>query len=318
MRDSFGRKINYLRISLTDRCNFRCVYCMPQKGIDDKLHHEDMLPLEDMYTLIKNFVELGIDKIRFTGGEPLVRKGIIDLVEKVGKLEGVRDLAMTTNGQLLKKMAAPLKKAGLNRVNISLDTLDPVKFREITRCGDLDAVLDGIEESINVGLTPVKINVVLIGGVNDNEIRDLIEFTKRGIDVRFIELMPIGEAANFAKEKFVSTDLVLETVKELVPVEREDKSSPAAYYVLPGVEGKVGLINPISCKFCANCNRVRLTSTGKLKLCLHSNREIDLKSALQNNENIKEVIKNAIWTKEESHHLEDEQYVIRNMHQIGG
>ncbi len=318
MRDSFGRKINYLRISLTDRCNFRCVYCMPGKGIKDKLYHEDMLSLEDIYVLIKDFVELGIDKVRFTGGEPLVRKDIVDLINKVSKLEGIKDLAMTTNGQLLKQMARPLKEAGLNRVNISLDTLDPVKFLEITRCGDLNAVLEGIDEAINVGLTPVKINTVLIGGVNDNEIRDLIDFTKRGIDVRFIELMPIGEAANFAKEKFVSTDLVLETVSELVPVEKEDISSPATYYVLPGAKGKVGLINPISCKFCVNCNRIRITSTGKLKLCLHSNREIDLKSALENNENIKEIIKNAIWTKEESHHLEDEQYIIRNMHQIGG
>ncbi|HZJ76922.1 MAG TPA: GTP 3',8-cyclase MoaA [Oscillospiraceae bacterium] len=318
MKDSYGRKINYLRISLTDRCNFRCVYCMPEKGIQNKLYHESMLSLEDIYVLIKHFVELGIDKVRFTGGEPLVRKGIVDLISEVGKLEGIKDLAMTTNGSLLKQMAKPLKEAGLSRVNISLDTLDPVKFSKITRCGDLDAVLKGIDEAMNVGLAPIKINTVLIGGVNDNEIRDLIDFTKKGIDVRFIELMPIGEAAGFAEEKFVSTDLVLKTVSELVPIEREDKSSPAAYYVLPGVEGKVGLINPISCKFCSNCNRVRITSTGKLKLCLHSNREIDLKSALENNENIKEVIKNAIWTKDESHHLEDEQYIIRNMHQIGG
>ena len=318
MRDSFGRKITYLRISLTDRCNYRCIYCMPQRGIDDKLDHEDMLSLEEMYVLIKDFVELGINKIRFAGGEPLVRRGIVDLVGKVNKLEGIKELTMTTNGQLLKQMAGPLKEAGLNRVNISLDTLDPVKFVEITRCGDLNAVLEGIDEAINVGLTPVKINTVLIGGINDNEIRDLIDFTKIGIDVRFIELMPIGEAANFAKERFVSTNLVLETVKELVPIEREDKSSPATYYVLPGVKGKVGLINPISCKFCENCNRVRLTSSGKLKLCLHSDREIDLKSALRNNEDIKKIIKDAIWTKEESHHLEDEQYIIRNMHQIGG
>lgn len=318
MRDSFGRKINYLRISLTDRCNFRCIYCMPEGGIEDKLRHEDMLSLEEIYVLIKNFVELGIDKIRFTGGEPLVRKGVVDLISKVSRLEGVKDLTMTTNGQLLKQMAKPLKEAGLNRVNISLDTLDPVKFVEITRCGDLNAVLEGIDEAVNVGLTPVKINTVLIGGINDNEIRDLIDFTKRGIDVRFIELMPIGEAADFAEEKFISNDFVLKTVGELIPIEREDISSPATYYALPGVKGKVGLINPITCKFCANCNRVRLTSSGKLKLCLHSDREIDLKFALRNGRDIKKIIKSSIWTKEESHHLEDEQYIIRNMNQIGG
>lgn len=291
---------------------------MPEKGIDDKLHHEDMLSLEEIYILIKNFVELGIDKIRFTGGEPLVRKGIVGLIDKVSKLEGIKDLAMTTNGRLLKQMAGPLKEAGLNRVNISLDTLDPEKFLKITRCGELNPVLEGIDEAINVGLTPVKINTVLIGGINDNEIRDLIDFTERGIDVRFIELMPIGEAAGFAEERFIPTNSVLETVSELVPIEREDISSPAIYYTLPGVKGKVGLINPISCKFCANCNRVRLTSTGKLKLCLHSDREIDLKFALRNNRNIKKIIKDAIWTKEDSHHLEDEQYIVRNMNQIGG
>lgn len=291
---------------------------MPEKGIDCKLRHEDMLSLEEMYILIKNFVELGIDKIRFTGGEPLVKKGIVDLIDKVSKLEGVNDLTMTTNGRLLKQMAGPLKEAGLNRVNISLDSLDPVKFSEITRGGDLNSVLEGIDEAIRVGLTPVKINTVLIGGINDNEIRDLIDLTRRGMDVRFIELMPIGEAAGFAEERFVSTNLVLETVDELVPVEREDISSPAAYYLLPGVEGKVGLINPISCKFCSNCNRVRLTSTGKLKLCLHSDREIDLKFALRNNRDIRKIIKDSIWTKEESHHLEDEQYIVRNMNQIGG
>lgn len=318
MLDSFGRKINYLRISLTDRCNLRCIYCMPEKGISDKIHHDEILSLEDMYELIKAFVELGIDKIRFTGGEPLVRKNIVQLINKTSKLEGVRDISLTTNGQLLKEMAKPLKEAGLNRVNISLDTLDGEKFKTITRGGNIKSVLDGIDEAIKVGLTPIKINTVLIGGFNDNEIRDLIDLTKRGIDVRFIELMPIGEATGFAKEKFISNDLILETVKELVSVEREDISSPATYYKLPGASGKVGIINPISCKFCDNCNRIRLTSTGQLKLCLHSNREIDLKSALRNKQDIKKIITDSIWTKEESHHLEDEQYIDRNMNQIGG
>ena len=318
MLDSFGRNINYLRISLTDRCNLRCIYCMPEKGISDKIHHDDILSLEEMYELIKAFVELGIDKIRFTGGEPLVRKNMIELIRKTSKLEGVKDISLTTNGQLLKEMAKPLKEAGLNRVNISLDTLDPEKFKEITRGGDLNTVLEAIDESIKVGLTPIKINTVLIGGFNDNEIKNLIDLTKRGIDVRFIELMPIGQAASFAKEKFISNDLILETMKELLPVDREDISSPATYYKLPDASGKVGIINPISCKFCDNCNRLRLTSTGQLKLCLHSNREIDLKSALRNKEDIKRIITDSIWTKEESHHLEDEQYIDRNMNQIGG
>ena len=215
-------------------------------------------------------------------------------------------------------MAKDLKEAGLNRVNISLDTLDPDKFSQITRGGDLQTVFDAIDEAIKVGLTPIKINTVLMGGFNDDEIRDLVHLTKRGIDVRFIELMPIGEATTFAKDKFISNDIILKTIKELEPIEREDISSPATYYKIPGASGNVGIINPISCKFCDNCNRVRLTSTGQLKLCLHSNKEVDLKTPLRNNEDIKQIIEKSIMNKEESHHLEDEEYITRNMNQIGG
>lgn len=318
MLDSFGRKINYLRVSLTDRCNLRCQYCMPERGIENKVSHEDLLTLEEVYLLIEKFVELGIDKIRFTGGEPLVRRGIVDLIEKVNRLKGVKDLSITTNGLLLKDMAKSLKDVGINRVNISLDTLNTDKYREITRGGDLPLVLDGIEEAIKVGLTPIKINSVLVGGFNEDEIGDLVDLTRAGIDVRFIELMPIGEAMNFAEDKFISNSKVLETIVGLIPVEIDDKSSPAVYYRLPDAKGKVGIINPISCKFCDNCNRVRLTSTGKLKTCLHSNREIDLKEAIRSQDDIKEIIRNGILGKEESHHLEEGKYTYRNMNQIGG
>lgn len=318
MLDSFGRKINYLRLSLTDRCNLRCQYCMPERGIDNKVSHEDLLTLEEVYLLIEKFVELGIDKIRFTGGEPLVRRGIVDLIEKVNRLKGVKDLAITTNGLLLKDMAKSLKDAGINRVNISLDTLNADRYREITRGGDLSLVLDGIEEAIKVGLTPIKINSVLVGGFNEDEIGDLVDLTRSGIDVRFIELMPIGEAMHFAEDKFVSNSKVLETIGDLIPTEIDDKSSPAVYYRLPNAKGKVGIINPISCKFCDNCNRIRLTSTGKLKTCLHSNREIDLKEAIRSQNDIKEIIRNGILDKEESHHLEEGKYAYRNMNQIGG
>lgn len=318
MLDSFGRRINYLRVSLTDRCNLRCKYCMPEKGIQDKLSHDDLLTLEELYLLIEKFVDLGIDKIRFTGGEPLVRKGIVNLIKEINSLEKVRELTLTTNGLLLKGMAQSLKDAGINRVNISLDTLNPDKYHEITRGGDLSLALDGIEEAIKVGLTPIKINTVLIGGFNEDEISNLVDLTKKGIDVRFIELMPIGEAMDFSEGKFVSNRKVLDVIRNLVPVETEDRSSPAVYYRLPDVKGKVGIINPISCKFCNNCNRIRLTSTGKLKTCLHSNREIDLKAAIRNNEDIREVIKEGILSKEESHHLEDREYIYRNMNQIGG
>lgn len=318
MKDSFGRKINYLRISLTDRCNLRCKYCMPESGID-KLAHDEMLTLEEIYEIIKSFVSLGVDKIRFTGGEPLVRKGLVELISKVSKLDGVKDIAMTTNGILLKKYARGLKDAGLDRVNLSLDSLDPDKYREITRGGNIEDFFAGIEEAKRVGLTPIKINTVLIGGFNDSEIENLVNLTKdEKIDVRFIELMPIGQAASWAKEKFISNDAVLKTMKTLVPVEREDPSSPATYYKLPGGKGRVGIINPISCKFCDNCNRVRLTSEGLLKLCLHSNKEIDFKKALRSGEDIETLILNSILKKEESHHLEDGEYIDKNMNQIGG
>ena len=318
MHDSYGRKINYLRISLTDRCNLRCKYCMPECGID-KFAHDDMLSLEEIYLITKAFVELGVDKVRFTGGEPLARLGVVDLISRVSKLEGLKDISMTTNAILLEKYAEDLKAAGLNRVNVSLDTLDRDKYKEITRGGNIDRFWAGIKEAKRVGLTPIKINTVLIGGFNDSEIIDLVNLTRdEEIDLRFIELMPIGEAASWAKEKFVSNDLILDKVKQLVSVERKDPSSPATYFKLPGAKGRVGIINPISCKFCSNCNRVRLTSQGMLKLCLHSNKEIDMKKALREGKDLKDLIAKSILKKEESHHLEDGEYIDRNMNQIGG
>ena len=318
MKDSFGRKINYLRISVTDLCNLRCRYCMPEEGIS-KVHHKDILSVEEIEEIVKVFVSLGVDKIRLTGGEPLVRKGIIDIVQRIGQLDGVKDLAMTTNGILLEKYAGDLKAAGLNRVNISLDTLDNEKYAYITRGGRFQDLLDGIEAAKKVGLTPIKINTVLVGGFNEDEIEDFVALTKKEyIDIRFIELMPIGEAIKLESEYYVSNSLVLDKVSELVKVEREDISSPAVYYKLPNSKGNVGIINPISCKFCENCNRVRLTAQGKLKLCLHSNEEIDLKASLRNGEDIKKVILESINKKPESHRLESGEYVSKNMNQIGG
>lgn len=318
MIDSFGRRINYLRISLTDRCNLRCKYCMPETGIN-KFPHEEMLKLEEIYKIVNAFVDLGIDKIRFTGGEPLVRNGITNLISKISELDRVKELTMTTNGTLLKKYAKDLKEAGLNRVNISLDTLNEEKYRDITRGGNLKDVLEGIEEAKKVGLTPIKINTVLIGGFNDDEIEDLVNLTvNEEIDVRFIELMPIGQAASWAEEKFISNDIVLEKVKSLIPLPKEDISSPAVYYKLPNSKGRVGIINPISCKFCKHCNRVRLTSRGQLKLCLHSDKEIDLKEALEKGQDLKALILKSIKEKEESHNLENRHYIKKNMYQIGG
>lgn len=318
MLDSYGRNINYLRISVTDLCNLRCRYCMPAEGVQ-KMGYDEILRLEEIYELAKNFVSLGVNKIRITGGEPLVKKGIINLIDNISKLEGLKDFAITTNGVLLKKYAKDLKNAGLNRVNISLDTMDEKKYYDITKGGCLKDVLEGIEEAKKVGLTPIKLNTVLVGGFNDNEIEDFVNLTRHEkIDVRFIELMPIGQAKDWSLDKFISSKVVLEKVKDLKEIKREDMSSPAKYYKLPNGEGKVGLINPISCKFCDNCNRVRLTADGKVKPCLHSNTEIDLRTPLRNGQDIKEIIVNLIKDKPREHHLEQGEYIKRNMTAIGG
>ncbi len=318
MKDSYGRNINYLRISVTDLCNLRCRYCMPEKGVL-KSSHKDILTVEEIYEIAKIFVSLGVNKIRLTGGEPLVRNGILNIVKKIRSLNEIKDLAITTNGVLLKKYARNLKAVGLDRVNISLDTLDEEKYFYITRGGRLKDVFEGIEEVKKVGLSPIKINTVLIDGFNDNEIVDFVNLTKNeDIDIRFIELMPIGQGVDWVAHNFVSNKLVLDKVGELEKIENIYKSSPAVYYKIPGAKGKVGLINPMSCKFCDECNRIRLTAQGKLKLCLHSNREIDLKERLRKGEDIKELIIKSIVEKPKSHKLESGKYILKNMYQIGG
>lgn len=318
MKDSFGREINYLRISVTDLCNLRCQYCMPAEGIC-KVEHEDILSLEDFYTIAKVFAELGIIKIRITGGEPLVKKGIIDFIRKIKKLKQIKEVSITTNGILLGDYAEKLKDAGLDRVNISLDTLDNKKYNQITRNGDLNKVFYSIAEAKRVGLTPIKINAVLIDGFNIDEIPKLVELTKEDpIDVRFIELMPIGEVLKMENSKTISGDIVLKKVKGLKEVERDDPSSPALYYKLEGAKGKVGIIRPITCKFCSDCNRVRITSKGFLKLCLHSNNDIDLKPYIKDENKLKDFLKKAILKKPEEHYLEEGQYVDTSMSKIGG
>lgn len=318
MLDSYGRRINYLRISVTDLCNLRCKYCMPERGIK-KIAHDEILKLEEIQNLAESFVEAGVDKIRITGGEPLVRRGIIKLVEGIGNLTKVKDFAMTTNGMLLKKYALDLKNAGLNRVNVSLDTLDEKKYSKITKSGKLSDVLDGIEAAKKAGLSPIKLNVVLIKGFNEDEIEDFVNLTKHEeIDVRFIELMPIGALKYWSLNNYISNETVLEKAAGLIETETLDVSSPARYYKIPGGKGKVGLINPISCKFCENCNRIRLTADGKIKPCLHSNEEIDLKIPLRQGENINKLIQNIIKNKPKEHNLEDGNYISRNMMDIGG
>lgn len=319
MIDSYGRNIDYFRISLTDRCNLRCVYCMPEKGIDKKSHKE-ILRFEEILKIVKAASLLGIKKIRYTGGEPLVSKDIDWLIQETSKISGIREICITTNGILLEDLAEDLKKAGLTRVNISLDTLKEDKYKAITRGGNISKVLRAIQKSINIGLTPVKINTVLIKGINDDEIADFINLTKElPVEVRFIELMPIGQGAELYKDGFISSSEILARFPELMPVETS-KSSTASIFKAKGSIGKVGFISPLSCKFCSECNRIRLTSVATIKPCLHSSKEVNLRDYLDNEVLLTSVLKEAIYSKPSQHHLESSRKSEseRAMYQIGG
>ncbi len=320
MADRFQRKINYMRISITDLCNMRCLYCMPEKGIQKK-PHTAFLSYEELVSIVKASVPLGIDKLRITGGEPLVRKGILGFIQSLGEIDGIREITMTTNGSLLGDMAEPLKNAGITRFNISIDSLQEDRYREITRGGELKDVLRGIDKALELDMKPVKLNAVVIGGYNEEELEDFANLTyDQPIDVRFIELMPVGEASQWAKSRFISNDTIKKRLGLLHPL-KGAQGSPAKYYQLPGAKGKIGFINPISDHFCSECNRIRLTSDGKLKPCLHSNEEIDLLPILRDHpEKIGEIVAAAIDAKPERHLLNQENAICtsRNMCQIGG
>ena len=320
MKDSYCRKINYMRISITDLCNLRCQYCMPENGVFKK-HHKDMMSIDEIVQVVKSGAQLGIDKIRITGGEPLVKKGIIDLVEKIHSVEGIKDIAMTTNGILLKSMCKDLHSVGLNRLNISIDSLKPDKFKEITRGGNVKDVLEGIEEALSLNMTAIKLNVVVIGGYNEDEILDFVNLThSMPVDVRFIELMPIGQASDWAKDRFISNEEIIKGISNLIPLEN-DSSSPAKYFKLPDSIGRVGFINPISNHFCGSCNRIRLTSDGKIKPCLHSNNEFDILEVMRTSpEDLTKYISDAILLKPQKHLLFTDSHEVgnRNMSEIGG
>ena len=319
MRDNYGRNINYLRISVTDRCNLRCVYCMPEEGVKS-LSHDEILRFEDTIKIVKAAATLGINKIRYTGGEPLVMKDIDKLIYQTSKVQGIEDISITTNGILLSDMAEDLKKAGLKRVNISLDTLDKDKFKSITRIGDLDKVMEGIYKCLSLDLQPVKINTVLMRGINDSEFVDFLNLTREiPVDIRFIELMPIGEGVKMYEKNKLSFMEILEQYPELIKIETE-KSSTAELYKLQGAKGRIGFISPVSCKFCDHCNKIRLTSTGTIKPCLHSKEEINLRKYLNNEEMLISALKAAILNKPLEHHLKEESASrsVKVMSQIGG
>ena len=317
MIDNYGRVIDYMRISVTELCNLRCRYCMPEDGIV-KRAHDEMMTAEETIDAVKAAVSLGIKKIRITGGEPLVKRGIVKLCDAISAIEGVEELCITTNGTLLPKFGRELREAGVSRVNISLDTLDPDKYREITRVGELSNALAGIDAAFEAGFDNIKINNVLMGGFNDDEIGDFVRLTvDRPIEVRFIELMPIGGGMDFDRSGFISCQQVLSKVPELEPLEHSE--GVAVLYRLPGAKGRVGLIRPISCEFCGECNKIRLTSDGMLKPCLHSDAELCIKG-LQLDE-MKEVMRNAVLQKPEMRDkldADNPSHAGRNMNSIGG
>jgi len=322
LSDSFQRPIDYLRISVTDRCNLRCIYCMPAEGIH-LLAHEDILSYEEIYTVAEAAAELGIKKVRITGGEPLVRAELPKLVQMLAQIAAIDDISLTTNGILLAHYAAELQSAGLRRVNVSLDTLKSDRFKYITRCGNLGDVLEGIEVAKSVGLNPTKINVVVMSGINDDE---LLDFAAKTITeewhVRFIEHMPFGEDA--LASSFVPVDEMrqrLAVLGELEPCSFKG-NGPAKYFRLPQANGTIGFITPVSEHFCFHCNRIRLTSDGKLRPCLLSEEEIDLRQPLRSgisSTELKRLIKKAVASKPLQHQLA-KGYVPqdRPFSQVGG
>jgi GTP 3',8-cyclase len=323
--DRFGRDIHYLRISLTDHCNMRCVYCMPEDMTFRP--SAELMQDDELMLLTRLFVRLGFDKFRLTGGEPTVRARIVDIVREMTSLPGVRSLSMTTNGLLLGKLAQPLKEAGLDRVNVSLDTLDPVRFKKVTRWGKLEQVWAGIQAAENAGLTPVKINVVVVRGYNELDVPSLARLTyEYPWQVRFIEMMPFGGATDLQKSQVVTTAQlhanITATVGALEPVNAGKLDGEARLYRLPGAIGDLGFISSVTLPFCASCTRARLTSDGKLRLCLLRDKEVDLLSPLRAGasiEDLRQLIVDGIWYKPWGHGLADGEIAVnRTMSEIGG
>lgn len=317
MVDQFGREITYLRISVTELCNLRCRYCMPMEGVCKKAHDE-MLTEDELVQAVEVAAALGIRKVRVTGGEPLVKKNIVSICRRIAAVPGIEELCMTTNGVMLPELARPLRDAGLQRVNISLDTLDAEKYTYITRIGRLEDAIAGIEAALAAGFEKVKINAVLIGSFNDDEIPALAELTRQyPVDVRFIEMMPMYNSGDFDKDSFLPYTKVLEVMPELVPVSPD--GGVAKLYTLPGARGRVGLISPINAHFCAECNRLRLTADGKLKPCLHSAAEYSIKGL--DRAGMRAVMESTIYQKPKWHgelNAVNRSQAGRNMNQIGG
>ncbi|HNY99924.1 MAG TPA: GTP 3',8-cyclase MoaA [Anaerolineaceae bacterium] len=325
--DRYGRKITYLRISVTDRCNIRCVYCMPAEGILQSTH-QAILRYEEIALIVRLAAEHGITEVRLTGGEPLVRADLPDLIRMIAGTPGIEDVSLTTNGLLLGKMAKELAEAGLRRVNVSLDTLNPERFARITRGGSLQKVLDGLDLAEVWGLLPIKINMVVMRGVNDDEMESMAQLSvTRGWHVRFIEIMPIqnqtpwGEGFPMPADTYYPIPEMIERLKEAGLQKVDDKvgSGPAVEYCLPGALGRIGFITPVSEPFCSQCNRLRLTADGNLRPCLMSDIEVPILQTLREGGDILPLFEQAVLLKPEAHELQDQHAPAgRCMRQIGG
>ena len=317
MIDRLGRNITYLRISVTDKCNLRCRYCMPADGVCKK-DHADMLTEDEIITAVEAAAALGVTKVRITGGEPLVKKNIVSICRRTAAVAGIQEVCLTTNGILLPELAQPLKEAGVKRLNLSLDTLDEDKYAYITRIGKLDTFKAGLDAAFAAGFEKIKINAVLIGGFNDDEIVQLSGLTRQyPVDMRFIEMMPMYDSGDFDASAFIPYTRVLDALPEAAPVQHD--GGVAKLYRLPGAMGNIGLISPVSAHFCGDCNRIRLTADGKLKPCLHSPDEYSLKGL--DFGGMKGVLEEAIWNKPAWHGDLDAVHrsqAGRNMNQIGG
>ena len=323
--DRFGRNIHYLRISLTDHCNLRCVYCMPEDMTFRP--NAEMLQDDEVLLLVRLFASLGFDKIRLTGGEPTVRAHVVDLVREIAAVPGIRSLSMTTNGVLLGKLAQPLKDAGLQRVNISLDTLDTVRFKKITRWGSFDQVWEGIQASEAAGLTPVKLNAVVVRGFNDQDIAGMAALTlENPWQVRFIEMMPFGGATDLQRQQVVTAEEMRSQIEAvlgpLTPGNNGKLDGEARIFRLPNAKGELGFISSVTAPFCAACTRARLTADGKLRLCLLRDKEVDLLTPLRAGaslEQLRQIVLDGVWVKPWGHGLAEGEFATnRVMSEIGG
>lgn len=308
MIDGFGRRIEYLRISVTDKCNLRCVYCMPLQGLD-WMRRDELLTYEEIEQVVRAMAPLGLRRVRFTGGEPLVRRDLVELVRRVAAVPGIEDLALSTNAVLLAEHAGALREAGLNRINVSLDSLQPERIDRIARrAGSHRQIFEGLAAAEAEGFAPLKINVVLMRGVNDDEIEAFARITEqRPWHVRFIELMPTGANLDLSRDQYFSCSEALERISglgSLDPVTGPTGNGPATYYRLPGAAGTVGVITPMSHNFCDRCNRMRLTADGQLRPCLFGDLQTDLRSALRSATPLEPLIRETLRIKPERHWLE--------------